>query len=759
MTAADRAARSEEADRLCRSAFSSAQPPAEGVALVAVGGYGRGELAPHSDLDLVLVHEAAVDVRELARGLWYPFWDANVTIDHSVRALTEVTEAAAADVRVALGLLDARHVAGDPSVTLHLRTGVSARWRRDARRNLPRLREVVRERWERGGELAHAAVPDIKESAGGLRDATVLKALVASWLVDVPHTDLERCRLQLLDMRDVLQAAAGRATDRVAPELWSALADGLGLADEQEAQRRLRQLGRRTAHLSRLTWSRADRLLAPPRRTAGPRRPELLAVAPGVAVSSGEVVLDRGAKPTTDALLLLRAAEAAATRGMMLAPPTAARLAASAPPLSEPWPYEARDHLVRLLAAGAGLLPVWETLDETGAVDLFLPEWQRVRLLAHASPVHRYTVDRHIVESCIEAARLIRRVDRPDLLLVAALLHDIGKGGRQDHSVAGEPVAARVATRMGFSPQDAAIVARLVRWHLLLSETATSRDLDDPATIELVAGRVVDLRTLDLLEVLTEADARATSPQAWTRWRAGLVAALAGKVRRHLVGVVDAPEPGATDPGSLDSDPPRDPTGDAPLSEEVHHDPAYLQVDVAATPDGSLLTVTAADRVGLMADVAGTLALMRASVRSARAWTSDGLAVSRWEVAGELPEPPIVLRRLLSVVGGAVDPAARLRGRPGQLPPSVALRHDASREATVLEVRTDDRPGVVFLACRALAAQGLTVRSAHVDTIGPQALDVFYVQEQDAAAPSDERAASAAHAVRRDLEHAATLDA
>jgi [protein-PII] uridylyltransferase len=128
-------------------------------------------------------------------------------------------------------------------------------------------------------------------------------------------------------------------------------------------------------------------------------------------------------------------------------------------------------------------------------------------------------------------------------------------------------------------------------------------------------------------------------------------------------------------------------------------------------------------------------------------------------VAGELPEPSIVLRRLETVVSGAVDPAARLRGRPGQLAPSVALRHDASQEAAVLEVRTDDRPGVVFLASRALARQGLTVRSAHVDTIGPQALDVFYVQEQDAGAPTDERSASAAHAVRRELERAATLDA
>ena len=747
MTAEERQHRTEAADALCRSAFSATlgDSPATGVALVAVGGYGRGELAPHSDLDLVLVHEAAVDVRELAQELWYPLWDANVTIDHSVRALTEVTESAAADVRVALGLLDARHVAGDPNVTLHLRTGVLARWRRDARRNLPRLREVVRERWERGGELAHAAVPDIKESAGGLRDATVLKALVASWLVDVPHADLERSRLQLLDIRDVLQAAAGRSTDRVAPEMWRVLAEGLGLVDEQEAQRLLRQIGRRTAHLARLTWSRADRLVAPPKSAARARTPELLPVAPGVAVSSGEVVLDRGASPAADPMLLLRAAEAAAVRGMMLAPPTAARLASSAPPLTDPWPYEARDLFVRLLAAGPGLLGVWETLDETGALDLLVPEWQGIRLLPHATAVHRFTVDRHVVETCIEASRLIRRVERPDLLLVAALLHDIGKGGRADHSVAGEPVAARVAARIGFAPEDTATVARLVRWHLLLSETATSRDLDDPATTDRVAERVGDRATLDLLEVLTEADARATSAKAWTTWRAGLVATLADRVRRHL----DA-EPGVT--ASVEEP-------DVEVPEEARHDPAYLGVEVASTPDGSLLTVTAADRVGLMADVAGALAMVRASVRSARAWTVDGVAVSQWQVGGDLPEAAIVRRRLESVVSRAADPAERLRGPAGRLPPSVAVRHDASREATVLEVRTDDRPGVVFLTCRALAALDLTVRSAHVDTVGPQALDVFYVQEQEAGALSDERAATAAHAVRRDLERAATLDA
>ena len=198
----------------------------------------------------------------------------------------------------------------------------------------------------------------------------------------------------------------------------------------------------------------------------------------------------------------------AAERDLILSPHTAARLVRESPDLPDPWPEEARDLLVRLLAAGPGLLPVWETLEETGALARLLPEWERVRLLPHASVVHRFTVDRHLVETCIEASRMIRRVARPDLLLVSALVHDIGKGGLLEHSVAGEPIAGELARRLGFSASDAAVVASLVRWHLLLAEVATTRDLEDPATVGHVVERVSDPLTFDLLTVLTEADGR-----------------------------------------------------------------------------------------------------------------------------------------------------------------------------------------------------------------------------------------------------------
>ena len=213
---------------------------------------------------------------------------------------------------------------------------------------------MVESRHQLMGELAHVSVPDIKEAEGGLRDAGVLKALVATWLVDVPHVDLERSRLSLLDARDVLHEVSGRAGDRIGPDVWAELAPGLGLADAAAAQRHLRVLGRRIAHLSRLTWRRTDDVLLRPSSPAAVRRPRLEPLGPGVALSAGEVVLDADADPT-DPLLLLRAAALAAERDVELSPTSTARLVREGSGLPDPWPEGARQLFVRLLAAGRGL--------------------------------------------------------------------------------------------------------------------------------------------------------------------------------------------------------------------------------------------------------------------------------------------------------------------------------------------------------------------------------------------------------------------
>lgn len=746
MTAADRARRTTEADELCASAYEKCGGPEAGVAMVAVGGYGRAELAPFSDLDVVLVHDEDVDLGELAELVWYPLWDSGARLDHSVRSLPEMVSAAEADHRVASGLLDVRHVAGDPGLTLRLRTTMLAQWRRGARERLPEIREATETRHRLMGELAHLSVPDLKEAEGGLRDATTLRGLVATWLVDVPHTELEQSRQVLLDVRDLVHDLAGRSTDRVAPEMWPDIERALDLAPSEgpegrAAQVLVREAGRRITHLTRLAWRRVDGVLARSATPARARRPVLEPLGPGVALSQGEIVLERGAAPARDPLLLLRAAALAAERGLALAPPTAARLARDCAPLPEPWPEEARRLLVRLLAAGRGLLEVWETLEETGALERILPEWERVRMLPHASVIHRFTVDRHVVETCIEASGLIRTVARPDVLVVAALLHDIGKGGLTEHSVAGEPIARRVAERIGFDAEEVDLVGLLVRWHLLLPETATTRDPDDPATIELITSRVPTTEALSLLSALTEADAKATSPKAWTAWRAGLVVDLARRAHAALDTGVALP-PITTD--------------DVPVPDDLR--PDSVAIEVERLVDGSRVTTIARDRVGLLADFAAMFALQRVPIRAARVWAQGDYGVSVWEVASDEVDAAILRTKYDAIVGGRLDPGARFSGAAvasgggsEALAPSVVVRPEASDQATVLEIRAADRPGVVYLVCAALADLDIAVRSAHVDTLGPQAVDVFYLQEPAAGALSETRAAAAAHAVRAAL--------
>jgi [protein-PII] uridylyltransferase len=736
MTAADRAQRARAADSLCQQAFEDVGCPDVGVALVAVGGYGREELAPYSDLDVVLVHDAEVEVGEWAGKIWYPLWDSGTTIDHSVRSVAEVLEQATADLKVALGLLDIRHLAGDPNLTLRLRTAVLAAWRRDAKERLPELHELVRDRGRLLGELAHVSVPDVKEATGGLRDAIVLKALVATWLIDVPHAELEGCRQALLDVRDALHTVAGRGTDRIAPEFWGDMAPLLDLPDAGAVQLHTRQLGRRLTHLSRLAWRRADAVLRRPPGARAGRRPQLTSIGGGLAVAYEEVVLDAGARPALDPLMLLRAAAEAAERNLVLEPSTTARLIAEVPPLPDPWPAEARDLFVRLLAAGRGLLAVWETLDETDALASFLPEWERVRLLPHASVVHRFTVDRHLVETCIEASSLIRRVSRPDVLMVAALLHDIGKGQLIEHCVAGEPIAREIARRMGFDAHETELIAGLVRWHLLLPETATTRDPEDPLTVGLVTGRIKDREELELLAALTESDAKATSEKAWTTWRASLVQSL---VRRASVELAE----------NLTFE---EPARQVQIPDALRDDPKAVSVEVVEGVDGSEVVVMACDRIGLLADAAAMLALQRVSVRAARVWTEDGIGISVWQVGRTGLEASVLRQRLETILDGRLDPAERLASpEAATLAPIVVVHPEASERATVLEVRAADRPGVVYLVCAALARLGLTVSSAHVDTLGPQAVDVFYVQESGAGALADTRSAEAAQAVRSAL--------
>ncbi|MFS0693301.1 [protein-PII] uridylyltransferase [Streptomyces nitrosporeus] len=754
-----------------------------GAALVAVGGYGRGELSPRSDLDLLLLHDGsagAAAVAALADRIWYPVWDLGLALDHSVRTPAEARKTAGEDLKVQLGLLDARPVAGDLGLVAALRTTVLADWRNQAHRRLPELAGLGRERAERMGELQFLLEPDLKEARGGLRDATALRAVAASWVADAPREGLAEARRTLLDVRDALHLTTGRATDRLALQEQDQVAGALGLLDADALLRQVYEAARTVSYATDVTWREVERVLRA--RSARPRlrsllgggakaAPERTPLAEGVVEADGEVVLARTARPEKDPVLPLRAAAAAAESGLPLSRHLVRHLRTAARPLPVPWPAEAREELVTLLGAGEATVTVWEALEAEGIITRLLPDWERVRCRPQRNPVHTWTVDRHLVETAVRAASLTRRVHRPDLLLVAALLHDIGKGWPGDHSAAGEVIARDMATRIGFDAQDTGVVATLVRHHLLLVETATRRDLDDPATVRAVADAVGSTSTLELLHALTEADALATGPAAWSSWRAGLVTDLVKRVAALLAGEEPAePEPLA--PGAeqerLAVEALR--TGEPALALRTGPEPALADGD--PEPVGVELLIALPDRPGVLPAAAGVLALHRLTVRAADLRAVElptglggpaDLLVLSWRVAaeyGSLPQAARLRTDLVRALDGSLDIRARLAEREAAYPrrrgvkappPRVTVAPAASRLATVIEVRAQDAPGLLHRIGHALERSAVRVRSAHVSTLGANAVDAFYVTDGDGGPLPGERAAEVAREVEKAL--------
>ncbi|MEU6069885.1 MULTISPECIES: [protein-PII] uridylyltransferase [Streptomyces] len=778
-----RAALAELTDDWLAGLFTAAAGGLKGVSLVAVGGYGRGELSPRSDLDLLLLHDGGDTkaVAALADRVWYPVWDLGLALDHSVRTPAEARKTAGEDLKVQLGLLDARHIAGDLGLTAGLRTAVLADWRNQAPKRLLELQELCGERAERQGELQYLLEPDLKEARGGLRDATALRAVAASWLADAPREGLADARRRLLDVRDALHLTTGRATDRLALQEQDQVAAELGLLDADTLLRQVYEAARVISYASDVTWREVGRVLRS--RAVRPRLRAMLGggkpvverspLAEGVVEQDGEVVLARAARPERDPVLPLRAAAAAAQAGLPLSLHAVRHLAATARPLPTPWPAEAREQLVTLLGSGRPTIDVWEALEAEGLITRLLPDWERVRCRPQRNAVHIWTVDRHLIETAVRASELTRRVSRPDLLLVSALLHDVGKGWPGDHSVAGEIIAKDVAARIGFDRADVAVLSTLVRHHLLLIETATRRDLEDPATVRSVADEVGSQSTLELLHALTEADALATGPAAWSSWRGSLVADLVKRVSAVLAG--DAPE--EPEPAAPSAEQERLAieafrTGGPVLALRAQTEPRPEDEPTGEPePLGVELVIAVPDQPGVLPAVAGVLAVHRLTVRTAELRAlrlpddvdEGSVLLLNWRVAaeyGSLPQAARLRADLVRALDGSLDIASRLaerdaaypRRRGWVAPPArVAVASAASRHATVIEVRAQDAPGLLFRIGQALEDASVRVRSAHVSTLGSNAVDAFYVTGTDGSPLPGDEAASVARKLEETL--------
>lgn len=703
----------------------------DGIALVAVGGLGRREPTAYSDLDLVLLHNGQTPgVAKLADSLWYPIWDGGIGLDHSVRTVDQAVDVARQDLKALLGLLDLRHVAGNENMATRVRGRVVEFWRASAAKRCDELLALARMRWKHAGDGAFLLEPNVKESRGGLRDVQALRALALAQLVDLPAS-VRSAYVELLDIRGELHRIAGRDEDVLHLQDHDGVAAAFGLVaadgtpDRDEVLRRVNHACRTVSHALDAAWRRIE--------TGIDRRPlvqRLFSSAPGpvregmardVVSQDGEVVLARDAAPRTDPGLVLRAAHAAAAHRVPFAAYTLERLAAECPPLPRPWPADARNDLVALLGTGDAGVPVLESLDFAGLLSRLVPEWDAVRSRAQHNPVHRFTVDRHLLETAACAASRTREVARPDLLLVGALLHDIGKGYPGDHSVVGAEHARVIAERMGFDAHDIATITAIVRHHLLLPDTATRRDLADPKTVSAVAHAIDgSIEVLELLHALAPADAAATGPAAWSDWKGGLI--------RELVRRTSAVLHGAEPPTA------------APLDEERLAMAALGRLDVRFREDSGVI-VAAPDAVGVLYRTAGVLALHSLDVRSASIATVTGMAVNSFVVSprfGRLPDPALLRADLVRALAGELGLAQRLRDKERSYgetsrPPTVTWIDDAATDATVCEIRAEDSIGLLCRLTAALERSGLDVRSALVSSLGGSVVDAFYLTTRDGA--------------------------
>ena len=761
------------------------------MAVVAVGGYGRGELSPHSDIDLLFLIAPRAEITPATlRGLLYPLWDAGFQVGHAVRTPKEAVERSGQDLDSATAVLSARLVAGDPEPFEEFQDR-QARWLRKERGRLARrILEATTARHKSVDRAGWALAPDLKDDMGGLRDLHVLFWL--GRLVDVSVADptLNDAGDLLLAVREALHAEIKRKSDRIRIDLQPIVARRMGLESDDAANELMSEVhsaARRIEHgSSLLSKDLTSSLLGGPRRSGVARQ-----VSPAVRLEDGVLHADRGAHDDSidDAMELL--AIAAETER-----PIAARSLTwlgsvfDRGPL-ETWTPTTRESFLRLLA-GPAATETLELLDHVGGWPVLVPEWAGIRGLAQHDPYHRYTVDGHsfiavgAAQRAADADQLGRSAaaEAGDLsaLYLGALMHDIGKGSGEDHSVAGERLALAACRRMGLDENEAAEVAALVRHHLLLVDTATRRDLDDGAVISTVAETIGSPRRLRLLYLISVADGHATGPEGWNDWKGALVRELYLKALTALetgelparsdvaarAREVEAYEPAlagrveavlaSLPPSYLSSVGTPDVADDArlllnpPEPGQVKH-----RVDPATEIGQVSLTVCVVDRPGTLARTAGVLALNRVSVLTATAFsTTTGIALQRFIVK---PHEEIswdaVAEDLAAAYSGRLAVEARL-GRKvldylpsGPIVPEVRILQDESVHSTVVEVRAPDALGLLWAITASLSELDLDIHVAKIDTLGRRVVDVFYVRSAWGTKLNDEQAVE----VRRSIEH------
>ncbi|HJR18278.1 MAG TPA: [protein-PII] uridylyltransferase [Actinomycetota bacterium] len=780
-------------DAAVRAVWREVSVPEGRVALVALGGYGRGELSPHSDIDLMVLHAGRGIAPDVGKGLFYELWDAGFVVGHAIRTVRDSLKLAAVNLEAETSFIDARLLAGDEELFEDFRSGALKQTRKRGGKFVEALREEAAERHAREGHASYLLEPNLKDGAGGLRDRSVVGWLAKVFggggeLSAVEEADLTHAGEMLFRARNQLHYLTDRPSDVLLLGYQEQIAASLGYRGNGRpaVDGFLRDL----YAAARVVEFAASSALAE-RLGELARRRSRRELSPGIALEDGRVRITERVSPAADPSLAMRVFAEAATEGAPVAAETLGwlRREAQAGPAEYAWTAETRRAFFRLLGAGERAAEPLEAMDQAGLLGRFLPEWEGVRCQPQHNVYHRFTVDVHLLTTVAWAAALgasdeddslprdvWRDLADRDRVLLACLLHDIGKGTEEDHSVYGESLARQICKRIGLPDETTDDVVWLVRHHLLLPDTATRRDIEDENLVVETAAGVGDAERLKMLYVLSVADGLATGPAAWSPWKGTLVDDLFTRVmhvfeRGEVVGR-DASDllrhrttelrralaryPDATVEAHLHKMP-RAYFLAFPTEALIRHfalmesDLGPSEVRVHWTPGEAPgvyeLIVVARDRPGLFSKAAGAIALNGINVLAAQIFTrADGLALEAFRVEGA-HEPEIEADRwgrveanLARALAGRISLDLRLAEkrdayeRPSKgkrEPPRVVVDNRVSDFYTVVEVHATDRVGLLYGITRALADMELDIHAAKVATYADDVVDVFYVRDVD----------------------------
>ncbi len=817
----------ELTDGLVVALFAHAQAAlgeAETLSVAATGGYGRGTLAPFSDVDLLFLtpREATAHIHAVVEYMLYFLWDLGLKVGHATRSVEECLSEGAKDVTIRTALLDARHLAGDAALFTEFHDRFRAACKEAGAATYIQAKQAEREaRHRRFGDSPFVVEPNVKEGRGGLRDLQTLYwiaryvydtytmgelADVAGVLSPEEARHARRSWEFLWTLRFHMHYVAGRAEERLTFDLQPVVGARMGYTRhgrQDGVERFMRHYFLTARDIARLT-----RVLEPAILRAALGPPAIAAetdkalIAAGFVLAEGQLMPVPGRDFDIEPIQMLRILHFARDRGLALHPLAIRSLIrnerAAARLRGDP---EAAALFMDLMCGrlpengrdqthpdGARWLAI---LNEAGILGRLVPDWARIVGQMQFDTYHVFTVDEHT----IEAIRVLNTMERGGLatvapiasevvgqiqsrraLYLAMLLHDIAKGRGGDHSRIGAEIALELGPALGLTAEETETVSWLVLYHLLLSETAFKRDIDDPKTILDLADTIQSPERLRLLLVLTVADMRAVSPKVWNGWKATLLRELYSRVAEVLEGglattardtrVARARDAAAAlladwsaediaafaalgHPGYWLSFDPETHARHARLIRDAEQRKAPLTVDTQPLPARAVteVTVYCADHAGLFSKISGALAVAGASIVDARIHTmTNGMALDTFwiqDAAGGTFDAPHRLARLSVLIEQALTGRLRMaseinkmskallgqRMRAIHVPPRVVIDNRASHTHTVLEVNGRDRPGLLHDVTAAISDQGLQIASAHVTTYGVRAVDVFYVKD------------------------------